>query len=147
MSTILTTGVGGYGNAGYYPQSITVSPSNTVYNGVGTWQTTYSGIQNRGNEVILCNTVGAEILRVNLNGDVIWASHIKIDEAAQALATAMSLGVEFSAGFKNNLKGKIRDRVFEEIINMSKESGFLTTKELTNIFEASKIMEKLKGIE
>lgn len=125
----------------------TISNSTLSYNytfPTNTWTT--GTVQTKGNDIILHNSSGSEVLRLNINGEVTWAPNATIDEAAKALSSAMSLGAEFSAGFKNGIKSKIRDKIFQEIINMSKETGYLTTGELTNIFEASKIMEKLKGI-
>jgi hypothetical protein len=86
-----------------------------------------------------------EIVRLSENGDVIWADGVNIDEAADAMARAMTIGSEMAAGITNTVKLKMRDSVFEDLINIAKEKGPLNADDLTYLLSASKIVEKLKG--
>ena len=88
---------------------------------------------------------GTEIVRLNLDGTVTWAKDINIDEAAVAFSKSISLGAEMRAGITEATKLKMRDSVFEDLINIAKEKGSLTAEDLTYLLEASKIVEKLKG--
>jgi hypothetical protein len=86
-----------------------------------------------------------EIVRLNRDGSVTWAQEINIDEAAKAFAQSISVGAELAAGITQTVKYKMRDSVFEDIINIAREKGSLTADDLTYLLEASKIVEKLKG--
>jgi hypothetical protein len=44
------------------------------------------------------------------------------------------------------VKQRMRDAVFEELIDMAKSKGSLTADDLTYLQQAAKIMDKLKGI-
>lgn len=90
---------------------------------------------------------GKEVVRLNLDGSVEWADSIDVDVAAKEFAKALQLGAEQKAGITNSVKLKMRDSVFNDIINIAKEKGSLTADDLTYLLEASKIVEKLKGIE
>ena len=87
-----------------------------------------------------------EIVRLNKDGTVTWSEEINIDAAAKAFSTSLSLGTEICAGITERVRLQLRDRVFSEIIAISRDKGFLTTEDLTYMLEASKIIEKLKGI-
>ncbi len=87
-----------------------------------------------------------EIVRITCDGEVIWANGYQIDEAAEILARSLHLGAEISAGIRNSTKQKMRDVVFEEMISMAQEKGSLTADELTYLWQAAKIMDKLKGV-
>lgn len=91
------------------------------------------------------DATGKEVVRINLDGTVTWADGIKIDEAAEAMAKAMSGAVELQAGLTQAVKLRMRDSVFEDIIEIAKQKGSLTAEDLTYLLEASKIVEKLKG--
>jgi hypothetical protein len=92
------------------------------------------------------NLAGKEIVRMTQDGEVIWADPEKnIDEAAQALGQALTYSAELKAGITKQVKAKMRDTVFEEIIAIAEGKGALTADDLTYLYEASKIMEKLKG--
>lgn len=88
---------------------------------------------------------GKEIVRINLDGSVTWADGIREDEASKAIAGAMHLATEMKAGITQGVKLRMRDSVFEDLINIAKQKGSLTADDLTYLLEASKIVEKLKG--
>ena len=97
------------------------------------------------NIITLMKDGNKEILRVTPEGKVEWAEGHTVDDAAEAFGKSITLGTEIAAGVTSRVKGEMRDVVFEEIIEMSKIKGVLTTHELTLMFESAKIMEKLKG--
>jgi hypothetical protein len=88
---------------------------------------------------------GTEIVRIEKDGSVTWKSGIYIDEAAIALGKSLSLSAEISIGITNTVKQKMRDTVFEEMISLVKEKGTLDETDLTYLWQAAKIMDKLKG--
>lgn len=87
----------------------------------------------------------SEIVRLNLDGTVVWANGIKIDEAARAFARVLTDGAELRAGITQAVKLRMRDSVFNDIIALARERGSLTADDLTFMLEASKMVEKLKG--
>ena len=86
-----------------------------------------------------------EIVRLNIDGSVTWASEIDIDAAAEAFGQSLQMGAEMKAGISKSVKLRMRDSVFEDLIGIAKEKGSLTAEDLTYMLEASKIVEKLKG--
>jgi hypothetical protein len=82
---------------------------------------------------------------LNLDGSVTWANGIDIDAAAEAFGKSLHMSAEIQAGISKAVKLKMRDSVFEDLINIAKEKGSLTAEDLTYLLEASKIVEKLKG--
>jgi len=86
-----------------------------------------------------------EIVRLNTDGSVTWANGIDVDAAAEAFGHSLQMGAELKAGISKSVKLKMRDSVFEDLINIAKEKGSLTADDLTYLLEASKIVEKLKG--
>lgn len=131
----LTTGTSSYGtlnntSGGY------INPS------------TYNGSFNISKSDIarFSNSAGKEIVRLTQEGKVIWADpEMNEDEAAQAFTRSLEFSAELKAGITKAVMVRIRDSVFEEIINIAKQKGTLTADDLTYLLEASKIMEKLKG--
>jgi hypothetical protein len=99
------------------------------------------------NVISLRNTNGKEIVKVNLDGSVTWADKIDIDASAEAFARSLQLGTARAAGISNAVKLRMRDSVFEDLIKIAKDKGSLTAEDLTYLFEASKIVEKLRGEE
>jgi hypothetical protein len=95
--------------------------------------------------IVQFNNSGSEIVRLNLDGTVTWAGGIDIDAAADAFSKSLQLGAEIRASITKSVKLKMRDSVFEDLINIAKEKGSLTAEDLTYLLEASKIVEKLKG--
>ncbi len=93
----------------------------------------------------LYDSSSKELMRVNRDGSVTWHDDIKIDEAAEAFGKAINLGSEISSGITENVKRKMRDSVFEDLISIAKEKGSLNAEDLTYLLQASKIVEKLKG--
>ncbi len=93
----------------------------------------------------LYNGAGSEIVRLNKDGTVTWAEDINVDEAAESFSKAISLGVEMQIGITQSVKLRMRDSVFEDLIEIAKEKGSLTADDLTYLLKASKIIEKLKG--
>jgi len=95
--------------------------------------------------IIQFSNAGSEIVRLNLDGSVTWANGIDIDAAAEAFGKSLHMSAEIQAGISKAVKLKMRDSVFEDLINIAKEKGSLTAEDLTYLLEASKIVEKLKG--
>jgi hypothetical protein len=91
------------------------------------------------------NGSNQEVVRLNKDGSVTWASGINIDDAADAFAKSIQLGAERSAGITAGVKQRMRDTIFEEMIEMAKIKGTLDADELTYMLSAAKIMDKLKG--
>ena len=87
-----------------------------------------------------------EIVRLNKDGSVTWANGIDEDEAAKAFSRSMSQGAELSAGITYAVKQRMRDAMFEEMIEMANTKGSLTAEDLTYLHQAAKIMDKLQGI-
>ena len=50
------------------------------------------------------------------------------------------------AGVTYGVRQRIRDAVFEELIDMANNKGTLSVDDLTYLHQAAKIMDKLKGI-
>ena len=98
------------------------------------------------NNIVFTTSSNKEIVRITDKGEVVWANGIQIDEAAEAFGKALTIGVEQRAGITERVKCAIRDKVFNELIEIAKDKGTLTAEDLTYLLEASKIMEKLKGI-
>jgi len=95
--------------------------------------------------IIQFSNAGSEIVRLNLDGSVTWANGIDIDAAAEAFGKSLHMSAEIQAGISKAVKLKMRDSVFEDLINIAREKGSLTAEDLTYLLEASKIVEKLKG--
>jgi ribosomal protein S11 len=95
--------------------------------------------------ITFLNPNGNEIVRLERDGTVIWGNGIKVDSAAEAFSKSISLGAEIKSGITQCVKQKMRDSVFDDLINIAKEKGSLTAEDLTYLLEASKIVEKLKG--
>jgi hypothetical protein len=96
---------------------------------------------------IFTDLLGKEIVRILEDGTVKWADGIKIDEAAKALSESLVLGYELSAKITYSIKQRMRDSVFEEMISMAEEKGSITAEDLTFLWRAAKIIDKLKGKE
>ena len=88
-----------------------------------------------------------EIVKLNLDGSVTWANGIKIDEAAEAFSKSFTIGGELAAGITAGAKSRMRDSIFSDLIEIAKEKGSLSSEDLTYLLQASKIIEKLKGVE
>lgn len=96
--------------------------------------------------IITLNSSNKEIVRLNKDGSVTWADEINIDDAADAFSKSMQLGVERMAGITYGVKQRMRDAVFEELIDMASAKGTLSVDDLTYLHQAAKIMDKLKGV-
>lgn len=135
--TNMTSANNGYGNTG---QILT-----TTGNGAAQWSTTAQQTPNP-DIISLRGDGNKEIVRLTKEGEVIWADGIKVDEAAEAFTRTIYLSTEMKAGITARIKSTIRNSLFDEIIHIAKVKGSLTADELTLMLEASKIMEKLKGV-
>ena len=156
QSSTMGTMMGGAGGAGgsYIVSAPTTGytytlPVTTAIGGGPGYYSIGSGITfsmpTRTNIVSLNDANGKEIVRINMDGSVTWADGIKIDEAAEAMSKSMSNAVELQAGITKAVKLRMRDSVFEDIIEIARQKGSLTADDLTYLLEASKIVEKLKG--
>jgi len=95
--------------------------------------------------VLKLSNAGKEIVTLNKDGSVTWHDEININEAADAFAKSLSLGAEHMAGITQGVKQRMRDSVFNDLIEIAKEKGSLSADDLTYLLSAAKIMEKLKG--
>lgn len=146
--TYNTTGAAG---AGIVAQPVsTINPYLITNGGVvgSTYNTTYGNIQpvKPPTCITLHGPTNAEIVRLNNDGTVTWANGIDVDEAASAFARSLSQGGELAAGITYAVKQRMRDKVFEEMIEMAKDKGSITADDLTYLHQAAKIMDKLKGV-
>lgn len=135
------SGFSGYGSGG---GGYTTGLSNGLYSSGFTTNTSVPSYL-----VAFYDHNGAEILRVEPDGTVIWKNGVSeeaISEAQNALSRSINLTLESKAGIVEGTKRKIRDQVFEEIIEFAKQRGALTADDLTFMLESSKIIEKLKGV-
>ena len=132
-----TVGTGGHA-AGV--SSINISPVMTAWHGNITAASPCHDV------LVLHRSNGNEVVRLTNNGSVVWASGIDVDEAAKAFATSMSIGAELMAGITYSVKQRMRDAVFEELIDMANTKRTLTVDDLTYLHQSAKIMDKLKGI-
>jgi len=145
-----STGVVGAGGAG----QVTVGNITAAAANPSSWITMNSGIAGTAmgsftitppNHIITLSSNNQEIVRLNLDGSVTWANGVNIDAAAESFGQSLQMGAEMRAGVSKAVKLRMRDSVFEDLINIAKEKGSLTAEDLTYLLEASKIVEKLKG--
>ena len=136
-----------YSTAGIIAQPVsTVLPNAVIqsqYNISGNGYTI--GTMQPPSAISVTNSNNKEIVRLNKDGSVTWADEINVDEAANAFSKSLQLGAERSAGITAGVKQRMRDTIFEEMIEMAKVKGTLTADELTYMLSAAKIMDKLKG--
>lgn len=104
----------------------------------------FQNYQNK-NLITFYDKFNKEIVRIDKDGSVIWGDGIKVDDAAKSLELAMTIGAEMKSGITNSVKLKMRDKVFEELIDIAKQKGPLSADDLTYLLAASKIVEKLQG--
>jgi hypothetical protein len=141
---LYTVGAGGHGGGSVY------SINNAI--GQGGWQHSSAGYTISGNSGNTSSTIAfydltnKEIVRLNKDGTVTWADNINIDEAAEAFGRAIQIGAERASGIRYGVKQRMRDAVFEELIDIANSKGTLTADDLTYMQQAAKIMDKLKGI-
>ncbi len=97
--------------------------------------------------LLVVNSSGnSEIVRVDPDGTVVWPNGIDIDAAKEALEQSFTLAFEARAGITKRVKAEIRDKIFEEIIDILKERGTITVEDLQLFWRSSKIIDKLSGI-
>lgn len=94
----------------------------------------------------ICLSSGKSIVQLDSDGQVVWHDDVDVDAAAQAFASSLMIGSELAAGIQRGTKMRMRDAVFEEIIQLAKSKGSLTAEDLTHLHQAAKIMDKLAGI-
>lgn len=126
-----------------YPFS--TSYTSSQYIAASTYNSTISA-PNTSAAMVFYGSSNKEIVRLNPDGSVTWADGINVPEASQAFERSLRLGAERSAGITYGVKQRIRDAVFEELIDMAKTKGTLSVDDLTYLHQAAKIMDKLKGI-
>jgi hypothetical protein len=126
----------------------TINATAAVGHGVytsGTGQFTFQQ-QQPPNILTIMDRSNKELVRITKEGEVIWADGFQVTEAAEVFSHTLHLSTELAAGVRYAVKQKIRDVIFQEMIDMAKEKGVLTADELTYLWQAAKIMDKLKGI-
>ena len=149
-SSIIPTGVtyGAYNTSPYTINTANVSAT-TQHNVMGSniYSSGYTiGATTSPSSIVAFNSANnGEIVRLNCDGTVTWANGYNIDEASEAFAKVISIGAELSVGITQSVKQKMRDSVFNDLIDIAKEKGSLSVEDLTYLLTASKIVEKLKG--
>lgn len=88
---------------------------------------------------------GKPVMVMDHEGNITFNIDTNVPEAAEIFVSSIYLSTEAKAGITLKTKQKIRDAVFNDIIEIAKRKGTLDAEELTSMLEASKIMEKLKG--
>jgi len=106
---------------------------------------TFTFTMQQPTNIISLQNNGQEIVRLNRDGSVTWANGIDVDAAAEAFGKSLTYSAELKAGISKGVKLRMRDSVFETLINIAKEKGPLSADDLTYLLESSKIIEKLKG--
>lgn len=142
-SSIYSSIIGTGGGMSTSTSSVNISPvmaSNTPWHG----NITTASICR--DPIVLHGSNGFEVVRLTNNGSVVWAQGIDVDEAAKAFATSMCIGAELMTGITYSVKQRMRDAVFEELIDMANTKGILSVDDLTYLHQSAKIMDKLKGI-
>jgi hypothetical protein len=100
-----------------------------------------------GHDMIkIYNKDGSTLLTVDYDGKVTWHDGIQIDEAAEAFSQVIWLSAEQSSRVTSAVKRKIRDTIFEELLEIAKEHGTLTPEDVEYTYKCCKIMDKLNGI-
>jgi hypothetical protein len=130
-----------------------INSTGTTISGSGTFGTIFSNPvfgtnynpSYSPNVIVYFAADGRELVRLTATGKVEWAKDIDVDSAAEAFARTLILGSEVAVGIKTAAKLRIRDSIFEDIINIAKVRGPLSVDDLTFMLESSKIVEKLKG--
>lgn len=133
-------------NSGYYTTGA-VSTIGPLPNIIGSnYASGYTiSTQQPTSTIVFNNNNNQEIVRLNKDGSVTWANGINVDEAADAFSKSLQLGGERSVGITQGVKQRMRDTVFEEIIELARIKGTLNANDLTYMLSAAKIMDKLKG--
>lgn len=131
-----TTITGATGGAGTISTGPNLQSSYTILNGA---------VNINGDEIFsLYDNYGNQLLKIKKDGEIEWLREIKENEAAELFSSSLFLSAESKAGMTSVVKSKIRDQVFEYVISAATERGPLSAEELTYLYEASKIIEKLK---
>lgn len=144
-----STQVSANGNIYISPSAISY-PANWPYtvpnNSVLTTSHSYLGPSTISCDVLtLKDGNGKSIVTIDQTGAVIWHGDILINEAVQALNNVFVLSAENAAKITLAVKQRIRNTVFEEIISLADSKGSLTADDLTYLYQAAKIIDKLKG--
>lgn len=100
-----------------------------------------------GHDIIkIYNKDGFTLLTVDYDGKVTWHDGIQIDEAVEAFSQVIWLSAEQTSRVTSAVKRKIRDKIFEELLEIAKEHGTLTAEDVEYTYKCCKIMDKLNGI-
>jgi len=123
-----------------------VSNINMSYNisGASGYTTSVNNLANTST-IIFNNNNNQEIVRLNKDGSVTWSKDVDVDAAADAFGKSLQLGAERSVGITQGVKQRMRDTIFEEMIELAKIKGSLNADDLTYMLSAAKIMDRLKG--
>lgn len=136
----LSGSVGSVGSIG----TINSTGAPTTFNSAQYYNGTYT-IGAASPHPLVLQSSARTIVTLTKDGDVIWEDDATIDEAAEAFSTALQIGSEMAAGITNKVKQKMRDTVFEEMISLAKEKGSVSAEDLHYLWQAAKIIDKLKG--
>ena len=143
--TTVIGGVVGTGNAGMNGNIMTnIGNSQWVSTTIPT-SNIFANPFNSTATVFTLSSQGKELVRLNKDGSVTWSKEIDVDEAAAAFARSINLGAEMMAGITQGVKHRMRDSVFNDLIEIAREKGSLSADDLTYLLSAAKIVEKLKG--
>jgi len=87
------------------------------------------------------------VVKINNDGSVVWTNNeMNIDEAVKSLSTALTRSAELVAGVTEGTRMRMRDLVFEELIEIAKLKGSLDSEDLILLLRSAKIVDKLKGV-
>jgi hypothetical protein len=143
----ITGGVGGVSAAGSYAINTSTMNSSYLMSSGIVPSPSYVTIGSYGDIIAISSpSTGKEIVKIDGNGSVIWNNEVNIDAAAESFSKVLQLSAEKSAGISTSVKQRIRDTVFDEIIEFAKEKGSLNADDLTFMLRSIKIMDKLKDI-
>lgn len=88
-----------------------------------------------------------EIVKITSSGEVIWADGIKMDEAAKAFSDSIYVGLEMKSGITEATKSRVRNAVFEELIEIADEQGgSISSEDLKYFLKANIMVDKIKRI-
>ena len=130
-----------YNYNSYSPISLTTTgvKNSTTISGYGISNHIYDYIKKKGHTLSFGSD---DIVYDCKTGTVKWSVEPS-EEDRKKFSSFIRQSVDMSAEIKNGTLIRIRDRVFEELIDEAKKSGPLDHDKLTNILEGCKMMDVL----
>ena len=147
-STTTSTGIGI--SSSYITQTPNPNPNPNIvanqvtYSSAG-WQNTYYAFEPPSELLVIRNYTNDVLVTLYPDGRVEWADNIEIDEAAAKFSAMLNISPDIIANIKYENKKKIRDSIFEDMIELAKDKN-LTVEDLTCMWHTAKMMDKLRGL-